>query len=93
MSIVSRLRKQVASWKQKGMDRGSEVRYERRQRIRIAKERDKLKKENKSLKARVKELESENRGLPVQNKATLIYLAFLCCFLWLASASGLSAVY
>ena len=80
MSIVSRLRKQVASWKQKGKDRGIEARYERRQRIRIAKERDNLKKENKRLKSRIKELESENRGLPVKNKATLIFLAFMLFF-------------
>ena len=68
MGIVSRLRKQMASWKQKVMDRGSEVRYERRQRIQIAKERDKLKKENERLKARLKELESENQGSPSRIK-------------------------
>ena len=92
MSTLSRLRKQVASWKQKGIERGSEARYERRQRIRIAKERDELKKENKRLKARIKELESENRGLPVQNKATLIFLAFLLFFVACISFRAVSRV-
>lgn len=89
---MSRIRKQLASWKQKGKDRCSEARYERRQRIRVAKERDKFKRENKKLKARIKELEAEKRGIAAGNKATLIFLAFLLFFVACISFRAVSRV-
>lgn len=71
MSRYSKLRRSRENWKQKTILNGKQLRYQRKELLRIKKERDKYKQEARKLKKQLKQ-----RG-PIQemDKETLIYIA------------------
>ncbi|MCI5138636.1 MAG: hypothetical protein D3922_09550, partial [Candidatus Electrothrix sp. AR1] len=71
MSRYSKLRRSRENWKQKTILNGKQLRYQRKELLRIKKERDKYKQEARKLKKQLKQ-----RG-PIQemDKGTLIYIA------------------
>lgn len=74
MSLISKLRKSRKNWKKKAITRGQSERYQRKEKLRIKKERDRYKEEAREAK---KQLEKEPRKniLPVRNKEDLVYIS------------------
>lgn len=88
MSVKSKLKQSRNKWKVKSIKHGKNVRYQRREILRIKKERDRYKKEARKAKI---QLEQEVRGnIPqVRNKENLVYIALQ---LFLVARIGFRAV-
>lgn len=80
------------AWKDKAIERANLLRYYRKELARVKKERDLYKKELKEERARIKELEAEKQAIGAENKATLIFLAFLLFFVACISFRAVSRV-
>lgn len=76
MSSMSKLRKSRDSWKKKAVERGKSERCQRKEKIRIGKERDRYKKEAREAR---KELERERRrrALPVCGREDVVCIALM----------------
>ncbi len=73
MSSISKLRKSRYRWSRKAIERGEQLRYQRKENARIKKERDKYKTQAHEAK---KQLEKERKkSTPVQNKEELVYVS------------------
>ena len=88
MSTKSKLRLSRGKWKQKAIERGVTARYQRKENVRIKKERDKYKKEAKEAKIRL-EKELRKNSQHVRNKADTVYIALQ---LFLVARIGFRAV-
>ena len=88
MSSKSKLRKSRQDWKGKAITRGQNERYQRKENVRLKKERDRYKKE--AIEAK-KQLEKEVRrnAMPVCNKGDIVYISLN---LFLVARIGFRAV-
>mgnify|MGYP006294082099 CR=1 FL=1 len=77
MSKVSKIRKSRDTWKTKAVERGSELRYYRRELGRVKKERDRFRKESKEAHKEVDTLKRENQQPAVCNKEQVIFMAVM----------------
>jgi hypothetical protein len=89
MSQRSRLRQSRNRWKQKAGRRAGENRYLRKELRRLKSERHRLNKDLKDTWASLSRLEAQSRGLVVQHKVDLIFLALQ---LFLVARIGFRAV-
>jgi hypothetical protein len=88
MSTKSKLKQSRGNWKQKAIERGNTVRYQRKENFRIKKERDKYKKEAKEAKIRL-EKELRKNSYHLSNKADVVSIALQ---LFLVARIGFRAV-
>lgn len=77
MSKMSRLKNSLSRWKGTAAKRAEENRYLRRQKSRLAGERDKYKAEAKALQKKLKKLESELSMPVLSDKTALVFIALL----------------
>jgi len=88
MSVKSKLKQSRNKWKAKSIRHGKNVRYQRREILRIKKERDRYKKEARKTKIQI-EQELKGNTPQVRNKENLAYIALQ---LFLAARIGFRAV-
>lgn len=88
MSVKSKLKQSRNKWKAKSIKHGKNVRYQRREIIRIKKERDRYKKEARKAKIQLEQELRENTP-QVRNKENLVYIALQ---LFLVARIGFRAV-
>ncbi|MCP4052703.1 MAG: hypothetical protein GY739_06515, partial [Mesoflavibacter sp.] len=74
MKPIPRLQKRVESWKNKAKIRGDSLRYQRKEYLRIKKERDKYKKKVWEVRKQLEE-ERQKNSQPICNKEELIYIS------------------
>ena len=75
MSKAYREKRKLERWKAKAMERGENLRGERKERKRITEQRDQLKKELKEARARLRELETQIGKPAVMDKVDVVSLA------------------
>jgi len=75
MSQLSKVRQSRNQWKHKATQRAAQDRYLRKQLSRVKTERDRATTALKEAQARLRQLEPQSRGLAVQHKVDLVFLA------------------
>ena len=80
MSTKSKYKKSRDNWKEKAIERGKNVRYQRKENIRIKKERDRYKDEFRKLKKQLEKERQINTAPQIHNKEELVYISLLLFF-------------
>jgi len=92
MGTVSKIKLSRERWRQKSIDRGTHLRYLRKENNRIRCQRDSYKKDVRQLNQRLKEEKTAKALSPIGNKATLIYVALQLFLVARISFRGVSRV-